>query len=491
MNALYALVLAGGSGVRLWPVSRQLAPKQFINLMGELTLFQQTVKRMETRVSADRMVFVTSREHEGAIRDQLRGYLGSGRAEKVVVVGEPAGRNTAPAVLLGARIVSRQNPDAVMLVAPSDHVILDSCAFADAVDESMSAAARGMIVTFGIKPTRPETGYGYIRIGDQAGKVFKVDRFEEKPDAARAEVLSSDRRYLWNSGIFLFSVRTIMEEARKHLPELMDALDGIDPGDLAGLDECYGKLQAVSLDHGIMEKTDRAAVKPVSMGWSDLGSWDSYYEMNDKDMFGNVVTGDAVSLDNEGCLVAAGSRLLGVVGMKDTIIVQTEDATLLCPRGRSQEVRRVVEHLAGTGRAESMIHPTVVRPWGEYTVLIDQGRYKVKRLTVAPGQKMSLQKHERRSEHWVMVSGEVAVVRGDENLLLKPNEGVTIPVGMLHRIENPGPEPAELVEVQLGEYVGEDDIVRYDDDYGRVKESPKPKVQRGNLRPWNGEPEAR
>lgn len=470
MNTLYGLILSGGSGIRLWPISRQLAPKQFINLTGELTLFKQTVKRLEGRVPADRMVVLTSREHEGIIGEQLRSYFGQKRAEKVIVVGEPVGRNTAPAVLLGARLVSEKDPDAVMLVAPSDHVIHDQDAFTDAVDEAMPAAAKGMIVTFGIKPSRPETGYGYIRTGDKVGKVFNVDRFEEKPDAGRAEILFNDQRYLWNSGIFLFSVRTIIDEARKYLPELMSAMDGIDPSDLTGLDECYDKFQAVSLDHGIMEHTDRAAVKPVSMGWSDLGSWDSYYEMNDKDMFGNVVTGDAVSFDNEGCLIAAGSHFLGVVGMKDTIIVQAEDATLLCPRGRSQEVRRVVEHLEVSGRAEGVVHPTVIRPWGEYKVLIEQDRYKVKRLTVAPGHKLSLQRHEQRSEHWVVVSGEVVVVRGDENLVLKPNEGVVIPMGMLHRIENLSSEPAELVEVQLGDYVGEDDIIRYDDDYGRKTE---------------------
>jgi mannose-1-phosphate guanylyltransferase/mannose-6-phosphate isomerase len=356
-----------------------------------------------------------------------------------------------------------------MLVAPSDHVILDPDAFAGAIDESIPAAEKGLIVTFGLKPTRPETGYGYIRTGDPAGTVLMVEKFEEKPDAARAQELFNDGRYLWNSGIFLFSVKTIMEEARKYLPDLMKELDGSEPEGPGGLKKLYEKINSISIDHGIMEHTDRAAVKPVSMGWNDLGSWDSFYEMSDKDMYGNVVSGDAVSLDNEGCLIAAGNRFLGVMGMKDTIVVQTQDATLLCPMGRSQDVRRVVEHLEEKGRAESVIHPTVTRPWGEYTVLIEQGRYKVKRLTVAPGQKMSLQMHEQRSEHWVVVTGEVTIIRGEEELLLRSNEGVTIPIGTLHRIENRGSEPAELIEVQLGDYVGEDDITRFEDDYGRIK----------------------
>ncbi len=469
MNTLYALVLAGGSGIRLWPVSRRSAPKQFINLIGELTLFQQTVKRLEARVPVDRMVFVTSREHEGPVRDQLRSYLGQRDTEKILVVGEPAGRNTAPAVLLGARIVSHRDPDGIMLVAPSDHVILATGAFTDALDDSMQAAAEGMIVTFGIKPTRPETGYGYIRTGDQLGKVLKVDRFEEKPDAARATEFFNDSRYLWNSGIFLFSARTIIEEARKYLPGLMDALDRIDPDDLAGMDECYAQLQSVSLDHGIMEHTDRAAVKPVSMGWSDLGSWDSYYEMSDKDMSGNVVTGDAVSLDNEGCLIAAGDRFLGVVGMKDTIIVQTQDATLLCPRGSSQEVRRVVEHLEREGRPEFHVHRTVKRPWGTFTVLEEGSTHKVKRIVVDPGQKLSLQMHRQRGEHWVVVNGEGIVTIGEEKIAVEPDHRIHIPVETKHRAENTGSEPLVFIEVQFGTYLGEDDIVRFEDDYGRLE----------------------
>ena len=467
MKNFYALILAGGSGARLWPVSRQQAPKQLINLTGELSLFQQTVKRLEKRVPAERMLFVTSGELEAGIREQLNSYLGTGCADKCTVVGEPAARNTAPAILLGARILQDKDPDAVMLVAPSDHVILDPDAFISAIDESIPAAEKGLIVTFGLKPTRPETGYGYIRTGHQAGNVLMVEKFEEKPDPARAQELFSDGRYLWNSGIFLFSVKTIMEEARKYLPDLMKELDGFEPEDPVELKKLYETIHSISIDHGIMEHTDRAAVKPVSMGWNDLGSWDSFYEISDKDMNGNVISGDAVSLDNEGCLIAAGDRFLGVVGMKDTIVVQTRDATLLCPMGRSQDVRRVVDHLEETGRSESITHPTVTRPWGEYTVLIEQGRYKVKRLTVAPGQKMSLQKHEQRSEHWVVVTGEVTIIRGEEELILKSNEGVTIPVGTMHRIENRGSESAELIEVQLGDYVGEDDITRFEDDYGR------------------------
>jgi mannose-1-phosphate guanylyltransferase/mannose-6-phosphate isomerase len=353
-------------------------------------------------------------------------------------------------------------------VAPSDHIIQDIDSFSQAIDSSLDAAASGMIVTYGITPTRAETGYGYIKAGQKEGKVFRVERFEEKPTPARAEELLKDKKYTWNSGIFLFSVRSIMEEAEKHLPTLSSALRRIDPESLDGLDEVYNEIGSISIDHGIMEKTDRAAVIPVSMGWSDLGSWDSLYEMRQKDSSGNVVSGDVFGLENEDCLILGEDKFLAVSGMKDTIVVQTEDATLICPRGRAQDVRHIVEHLEEQGRSERLVHPTVRRPWGAYTVLIESDMYKVKRLTVDPHQKMSLQKHEMRSEHWVVVTGEIIVTRGEDQMTLKANEGVTIPIGTAHRIENPGDEAAELVEVQLGEYVGEDDIIRFDDDYDRV-----------------------
>ena len=469
MSSLYTLILAGGSGTRLWPMSRQASPKQLISLGRELSLFQETVSRIRTKVEPERMIFVTSRELEGDIKDHLRRYLGDSSRD-CTVVGEPTGRNTAPAILLGARIVQARDPDAILLVAPSDHIIQDIDSFTKAIDSSLDAAASGMIVTYGITPTRAETGYGYIRAGQKEGKVFRVEKFEEKPTPARAEELLKDKKYTWNSGIFLFSVKSILEEAENHLSTLSSALKRIDPESLDGLDEVYSEIESISIDHGIMEKTDHAAVIPVSMGWSDLGSWDSLYEMRQKDSSGNVVSGDVFGLENEDCLILGEDKFLAVSGMKDTIVVQTEDATLICPRGRAQDVRHIVGHLEGQGRSERLVHPTVRRPWGAYTVLIESDMYKVKRLTVDPHQKLSLQKHELRSEHWVVVTGEVIVTRGEDHMTLKANEGVTIPIGTAHRIENPGDEPAELVEVQLGEYVGEDDIVRFDDDYGRKTE---------------------
>lgn len=467
MSDLYALVLAGGSGTRLWPLSRRESPKQFMDLRGEMTLFQETVGRLQARIPPERMIFVTSCELENDVRDQLRRSLGS-EADKCRVVAEPEGRNTAPAILLGAWIVNSIDPDAVLLSAPSDHVIQDNSAFARAIDLTLAAAAGGMIVTYGIKPTRPETGYGYIKAYRGSDEIQEVERFEEKPDLEKAQRFLKDGNYFWNSGIFMFSVGKIIEEARSLTPEIMSLIETIDPAGLGGLKEAYMDMPKLSFDYGIMEKTASVAVLPISIGWSDIGSWDSYYEMMEKDSCGNVVSGDAVSIENENCLVLSKGRLAAVTGMKNTIIIQTEDAVLVCPREQSQDVRKIVDQLEIDDRVERLIHPTVNRPWGSYRVLTQGEQYKVKRFIVQPGQKMSLQKHNRRSEHWVVVKGEVLVTRGEKQMELKHNEGVTIPVGMMHRVENRGSEPAEMVEVQLGDYLEEDDIIRFDDDYGRT-----------------------
>jgi len=462
---LYALVLAGGTGTRLWPLSRKGSPKQFLGLRGEMSLFEDTFRRLGKRVPPDRMLFITSRELEVGVQDLLRRSLGE-KGTDYRVIAEPEGRNTAPAILLGAWIVNFLDPEGILLAAPSDHVIDKGDSFISGVDFSLEVA-RERIIAFGVTPTRPETGFGYIRTGVKKGPVYEVERFEEKPDIKKARLFFEDSRYLWNSGIFLFSVRILLEEARRLIPDIMSLIEKIDPATLDGLDQAYAGMRSLSFDYGIMERTEKAAVMPVSMGWNDVGSWDSFYEMQEKDPRENVVMGDVVSIDNDRCLIMSRGGLAAVTGMEDAIVIQTGDAMLACPRGRSQDVRKVVEKLEEAKRRERLVHPTVRRPWGIYTVLIEEERYKVKRFVVDPGQKMSLQKHQRRSEHWVVVRGEVVVTRGEEQMTLKANEGITIPAETVHRVENTGSTPAEMVEIQLGDYLEEDDIIRFDDDYGR------------------------
>ncbi|MBN2719561.1 MAG: mannose-1-phosphate guanylyltransferase/mannose-6-phosphate isomerase [Proteobacteria bacterium] len=464
--SLYALVLAGGSGTRLWPLSRRESPKQFLGLCGEQTMFEETFRRLARRTPPERMLFISSRELEGDVRDQLRRSLGD-QSHVCRVVSEPLGRNTAPAILLGAWIVNSVDPEGILLSAPSDHLILEEEVFLNGVDCSLPAAM-DKIITFGITPTRPETGYGYIKVGEKKGPVFDVARFEEKPDLEKARFFLEDKRYLWNSGIFLFGVKNLLEEARRLVPDIMSLIETVDPGTLDGLDRAYARMRSLSFDYGIMEKTTKAAVMPLSMGWSDVGSWDSFYEMREKDSGKNVVVGDVVNIDNEGCLLMSNGPLAAVTGMKDTIVIQSEDAVLVCPRGQSQDVRKIVDTLEREERPERLVHPTVRRPWGAYTVLIQKGRYKVKKFVVEPGQRMSLQKHQKRSEHWVVVKGEILVTLGEQQRILEANEGITIPIGTVHRIENRGVDPAEIVEIQLGDYLGEDDIIRLEDNYGRT-----------------------
>ena len=472
MSGLHTIILAGGSGTRLWPLSRQRSPKQLLNISGdgETTLLQDTIGRLQPRISPDRMIFVSSIEFLAEVRRQAGLLLGDG-AEKCVFIGEPIGRNTAPAILLGAMIISKKDPDALVIATPSDHIIKDPDAFIGAVDMSLEAARDGNIVTYGIVPTRPDTGYGYILSGRRMGNVFSVEGFEEKPDKEKAEDFYRDGRYCWNSGIFLFTVSTIIEEARRLLPDLLSALERLDTETLDNIEEVYRDIDPVSIDYGIMERTDRAAVLPVEMGWSDVGSWDSIYEMAEKDDRGNVIRGEVFNLDSDGSFLMSTERLMTAIGLKDIIAVDTHDAVLVCPRGRSQEVRILVDHLEEAGRCEHLEHRTVRRPWGTYTVLVSGQGYQVKRITVDPGQRLSLQEHLHRNEHWVVVGGNAVATVGEEMIDLSPNESVYIPKGEKHRLENPGQELLELIEVQYGEIISEEDIVRYEDDYGREIET--------------------
>jgi len=467
MSKVSAVILAGGVGSRLWPLSRSLAPKQLQKIGSEGTLLQDTIVRADNSLKLNGMVFVTSSNFVHEVKRQAVQCLGP-KAEGYTYVGEPFGRNTAPAILLAALILSKKNPDAQMFVMPSDHIIRDQNAFFHAVEKSLHAAEDGYLVTYGILPTRADTGYGYIKADEALGDVYKVHSFKEKPSSVVAQQYFENGSYFWNSGIFLFSASALLSEGKKYLPDMVAELEKMDLSGFANFDSVYEKIEPVSIDYGIMEKTGKAAVVPVSMGWSDVGSWDSLYDISEKDDSSNVITGDVIKLNSRNNLVLSeGDRVVCLAGVKDMILVDTSDALLICPRQQSQSVREVVGALEGLDRVEASHHKAVQRPWGSYTVLLEGEGFKVKRITVTSGEKLSLQFHHHRSENWIVVKGKGLVTRDEEESILEVGEGIKIPKLTRHRLENPGKETLEIIEVQEGDYLGEDDIVRLEDKYDR------------------------
>jgi mannose-1-phosphate guanylyltransferase/mannose-6-phosphate isomerase len=477
---LIPLILSGGSGTRLWPLSRELHPKQLLPLVGKRTMLQQTAQRVGGLPELASPIVVCNESHRFMVAEQMREQ---GVTPQAIIL-EPIGRNTAPAVAVAALVAldrarkaaegrSSEAADPVLLVLPADHVIRDVAAFQAAVVAGLPAASAGKLVTFGVVPDRPETGYGYIRRAQGSGPAYAVQKFVEKPDAATARTYVDSGEYYWNSGMFMFRARTYLEELRRHAPAMLSACEDAVAAAARDLDFTrlakteFAACPSDSIDYAVMEKTSEAVVVPLDAGWSDVGSWSALQDALPRDEAGNVTTGDVLIEDSSGCYLHSTSRLIGAVGLKDHVVVETKDAVLVAPRDRVQDVKALVNQLKEQGRYESSLHREVFRPWGSYDSIDNGDRFQVKRLVVKPGATMSLQLHHHRAEHWIVVSGTAQITRGEETFLLGENESTYIPVGAKHRIANPGKVMLHIIEVQSGSYLGEDDIVRFEDIYGR------------------------
>ncbi len=466
------VILSGGSGTRLWPVSRESFPKQFWPLVSDRSLIQETALRA-TGAGFAAPVVVCNEDHRFLVAEQLReaGITGAR------ILLEPVGRNSAPAIAAAALLVAETEPDAVLWMMAADAAITRTGALAAALGDAVAAARAGRFVTFGMRPSRAETGYGYIEVGgalhDLPG-AYAVASFIEKPPAHEAAALSADGRHLWNSGMFVFTAATLLAEMEAYAPDVMHGVRQAMRARSTDLDFCRLDRQAfiacpnISLDYAVAERTGHAAVVPADLGWCDVGSWNALWELGGKDASGNVILGDVLLEGSTNCYARSDGMLTAVVGLTDAVVVTTEDAVLVMHRDRAQDVKSVVERLRAAGRHEAAAHDRAYRPWGFYESLISGDRFQVKRIVVKPGQKLSLQKHFHRAEHWVVVAGTAMVVRDEESLMVRENESIYLPLGCIHRLENPGRIPLELIEVQSGAYLGEDDIVRFEDTYGRI-----------------------
>lgn len=468
------MILSGGVGSRLWPTSRALYPKQLLPLVSEWTMLQETARRVTSSDLFAAPIIVSNDEHRFIIAQQMHE---AGFAPLAHLL-EPMGRNTAPAAAAAAAFVQAHDPKGVILILPADHHIRDVAAFHKAVAQGARLAREGRLVTFGIVPSAPETGYGYIKRGAALGEgAYAVERFVEKPNAETANIYLSEGGYDWNAGIFMFRADVILDEMRAFCPEIASraaeaVLRGTRDLDFLRLQpDAFGACPSNSIDYAVMEHTTLAAVVPVDMGWSDIGNWSALWETGDQDGAGNVSSGDVMSVDTVNCYIRAETGLVATLGIEDLIIVETGDVLLVANRNRVQDVKQIVERIAAEGRSEHQVHNRVHRPWGFYESLDVGTRHQVKHLMVHPGASLSLQMHHHRAEHWVVVKGIAQVTVGDEVKILNENQSTYIPVETKHRLENPGTEPLSIIEVQSGEYLGEDDIVRFDDVYGRKSDA--------------------
>jgi len=474
-----SVILAGGSGTRLWPLSRELYPKQLISLVNEDTMLQNTLTRLEGVDKKSAPIIICNENHRFMVAEQIR-QIGT---QNPTIILEPAGRNTAPAVAVAAIHAFNSDPDAILLVMPADHHIENTEAFTSAMNYAAKIASGKVMITFGIVPEAPETGYGYIKAGksyfpdDVSAKkeAFLIDSFVEKPDIETAKIYVDSGEYYWNSGMFMFKAATYLEELSKFDPEMVKQCEIAVNNGKADLDffrldaEAFKACQSDSIDYAVMEKTDCGVMIPLKAGWNDLGSWQSLWQTGQKDSDMNVLHGDTLLHDVRNSYIHASERMVAAIGLDNHIIIETSDAILVSPMDRSQDIKHLVSKLKSSKRSEATIHKKVYRPWGAYESINFAERFQVKRITVKPGGVLSLQKHYHRAEHWIVVHGTALVTKDTESFLLKEDESTYLPLGVTHRLENPGRIPLELIEVQTGPYLGEDDIARFEDVYGRTK----------------------
>ncbi|MDH0136202.1 mannose-1-phosphate guanylyltransferase/mannose-6-phosphate isomerase [Pseudomonas asiatica] len=465
------VILSGGSGSRLWPLSRALHPKQFLNINAEQSLFQTTLTRLAKVIDGSiSPIIVSNEDHRFLVAEQCRALA----VKPCSILLESIGRNTAPAIAAAALTAISLGRDELLLVLPADHAIEDVDALKAAIQLGTPEAESGRIVTFGIIPNKPETGYGYIRVSELGTHAQPVDGFVEKPDLETAEQYLEDGRYYWNSGMFLFKASTMLTELQTHAPEVLDAVskalsDVSNDLDFQRLSpDAFATAPNISIDYAVMEHSKVVTVVPLDAGWNDVGSWSAVWEIANKDKLGNASRGDVILEGTKNAYVHAEHRLVSVLGLNDVIVIETADAVMVAAKDKAQDVKKIVDTLKNDYRCEATSHRKVYRPWGAYDSIDSGERYQVKRITVAPGQKLSVQMHHHRAEHWIVVTGTAKVTIGGEDILLTENQSTYIPVGIVHALENPGKIPLEMIEVQSGSYLGEDDIVRFSDRYGRV-----------------------
>lgn len=461
----YAVILAGGVGSRFWPFSRELEPKQFLRVVGKRSLLQATVKRLHGLVPDRNVYVVTNHIYLHEIKNQLHKF---NIPEKNIIL-EPSGKNTAPAIGLCAQLIKRIDEDAILLVLPSDHHITDAACFRNDLRKAIACAREGLLVTIGIKPTHPSTGYGYIKISKGGGlrqEYQIVEKFLEKPSLLKAKKYFKDKNFFWNSGIFAWKACVFLNEIKTYLPDLHSYLEMIRTPD--DIKRVWHKIAPISVDYGILERSKKIALIPANFYWTDLGSWDALNEVLPKDKKGNIIQADSLDFGSSGiCVVSRGNRLISTIGLQNLIIADTPDALLVCSRDRSQDVKKVVDYLKKSSRREHMVHTTEKRPWGSYTILQQAEGFKIKLIEIAPKKRLSLQSHEKRAEHWVVVSGCAKVTTNRSIKIVPSNESIYISKKTKHRLENPTNKPLKIVEVQTGSYLEEDDIKRFDDDFRR------------------------